>query len=291
MSIQLRTTLMSAFGELRHEPTAKRIRALVDGATVVDSTAALLVWEPRRVVPTYAVPVADVRGTVVPVGPAAHAAAGAGAPFPAFSRRPVLDPSVPFGAHTTAGTVADVRIGDTTRNGAALLPDDPDLAGYVVLDFAAFDEWFEEDERNVAHPRDPFKRIDVLESSRHVRISIDGEVLAESACPRVLHETFLPPRYYLPADDVRVELLPSTTRSLCAYKGQASYWSPVVRGAPVADLAWSYQQRLDDAVRVQGMVAFFDERVDVEVDGHRCERPVTPWTPRSPEPAGQPSAR
>ena len=286
MSIQLRTSLMSVLGELRHEPTAKRIRALVDGGTVVDSSAALLVWEPRRVVPSYAVPVADLRAAVVPLGPAGSLATGPGGPLPEFSRRPVLDPSVPFAVHTAPGTVADIRIGDTTRGGAALVPDDPDLAGYVVLDFGAFDEWYEEDERTVAHPRDPFKRIDVLESSRHVRISLDGELLAESARPRILHETFLPPRYYLPADDVRAQLLPSPTRSLCAYKGQATYWSAVVGDAPVADLAWSYQQPLDDALRVRGMVAFFDERVDVEVDGQLRERPVTPWS-RPPEPAGQ----
>ncbi|MDQ1663961.1 MAG: hypothetical protein QOJ68_3941 [Blastococcus sp.] len=282
MSTLLRTSLMDKLGELRHEPTAKRIRAVVAGGTVVDSTAALLVWEPRRVVPSYAVPVADVRGVVVPVAPAGQAAADAGVPLPDFSRRPVLDPSVPFAAHTAPGTVADVRAGGVTRAAAGLLLDDPDLAGYVVLDFAAFDEWYEEDDRNIAHPRDPFKRIDVLDSSRHVRVSIDGQLLAESGRPRILYETLLPPRYYLPREDVRVELLPSPTRSLCAYKGQASYWSPALGGGPVVDLAWSYARPLEDAVRVRGMVAFFDERVDVEVDGELRERPVTPWTPRAP---------
>jgi uncharacterized protein (DUF427 family) len=249
----------------------------------------MLVWEPRRVVPSYAVPVGDVRGVVVPVARAGQAAADAGVPLPDFSRRPVLDPSVPFAAHTAPGTVVDVRVGDSTRRCAGLLLDDPDLGDYVVLDFASFDEWYEEDERNVAHPRDPFKRIDVLPSSRHVRVSIGGELLAESGRPQILYETLLPSRYYLPREDVHAELLPSPTRSLCAYKGQASYWSPVLGGGPLEDLAWTYERPLEDAARVQGMVAFFDERVDVEVDGQLRERPVTPWSRRDQESAGQPS--
>ena len=290
MSTLMRTSQMARLGELRHEPIAKRIRAQVDGGTVVDSTAAVLVWEPRRVVPSYAVPVADVRGDLIPAGSAGQAAEDTGSELPDISSRPVLDPSVPFAAHTAPGTVVHLRTGGTDRRCAGMFLDDPDLAGYVVLDFASFDEWYEEDERNVAHPRDPFKRIDVLESSRHVRVSIGGELLAESHRPRILYETFLPPRFYLPREDVRVELLPSPTRSLCAYKGEASYWSPVLGDGPAADLAWSYQHPLHDAARVQDMVAFFDERVDVEVDGKPRERPVTPWS-RPLEVTPSPSAR
>src|SRR5437016_13282753 len=154
MSNQVRELMASGFGELRHEPTAKRIQAVLGGATVVDSTRAVLVWEPRRIVPSYAVPVDDVRGELVPA-----AAAGAdvtdevGSPMPDVFSRPVLDPSIPFTVHTADGQVVDVRGGGEARPAAGFrLADadlagyDADLAGYVVLDFAAFDAWYDDDE-------------------------------------------------------------------------------------------------------------------------------------------------
>jgi uncharacterized protein (DUF427 family) len=205
---------------------SKRIRAVLDGGTVVDTTRALLVWEPRRIVPSYAVPADDIAAELAPAGTAATDAAGTiGAHTPELSGRPVLDPSVPFAVHSAEGHAADLRAGEQDRPGAGFYPTDPDLAGYVVLDFGAFDAWYEEDERNVAHPRDPFHRVDVLPSSRHVRVELDGHVLAESSRPALLFETMLPTRYYLPPDDIRTGLTTSSTRTWCAYKGQASYWS------------------------------------------------------------------
>ena len=159
---------------------------------------------------------------------------------------------------------------------------DPALAGYIVLDFRAFDGWYEEDEPNVAHPRDPFHRIDVLASSRHVRLELDGQVLAESSRPMLLFETMLPVRYYLPREDIHAELSPSSTQTYCAYKGQASYWSATVGDRAVPDIAWTYQEPLHDATQVRGLTAFFDERVDVVVNGERHERPITPWSPGPP---------
>ena len=281
MSARVRESLLSRLGELRHEPTRKRIRAELAGVTVVDTTRAVLLWEPRRVVPSYAVPVHDVHAELLPAAPAvAGATEDVGVEFPAVSRRPVLDPSVPFGVHTAEGDVVDVRVEGQNRPAAGLALADPDLAGYVVLDFAAFDAWYEENERNLAHPRDPFHRIDVLASSRQVRLELNCEVLAESSRPTLLFETLLPTRYYLPQADVRAELVPSQTQTYCAYKGQASYWSPVVGGQPVPDLAWTYEQPLHEASGVRGLVAFFDERVDVVLDGGKLTRPVTPWSPR-----------
>jgi uncharacterized protein (DUF427 family) len=140
-----------------------------------------------------------------------------------------------------------------------------------------FDGWYEEDEPN-GPPRDPFHRIDVLTSSRHVRLELDGQVLAESSRPMLLFETMLPVRYYLPSEDIRAELSPSSTRTYCAYKGQASYWSATVGDQAVPAIAWTYQEPLHDATQVRGLTAFFDERVDVVVDGERHERPITPWS-------------
>lgn len=118
-------------------------------------------------------------------------------------------------------------------------PADPDLAGYVLLDFTAFDSWFEE-EPIISHPRDPFTRIDVRRSARHVRIELDGFGLAESRRPSLLFETYLPVRFYLPRDDVGMTLLrPSNTITTCAYKGAASYWSLKLPERTVDDVAWS----------------------------------------------------
>jgi uncharacterized protein (DUF427 family) len=270
MAVQMFPQFVRLLDELRYEPTAKRIRALADGDPVADTTCAVIVWEPRRVVPTYAVPVRDVQGELVP------------APSEDVPLKPerlregvpgVLTPSTAFGAHTTAGEPLTVRTAAGDRVGAAFRPADPDLAGFVLLDFDAFD-WLEEDDAVVSHPRDPFHRIDVRHGSRHVRVERDGQVLAESSRPVLVFETSLPVRTYLPRDDVRLDLLePSSTRTACAYKGVASYLS---RGGE--DLAWTYEAPLPDAAELTGLVCFFDERVDLTVDGEKRARPVTPWS-------------
>jgi uncharacterized protein (DUF427 family) len=276
MSTQVRGLLASGFGQLRYEPTAKRIRAELGGRTVVDSTRAMLVWEPRRIVPSYAVPAGDVRGELAGAGAAAAPADDLGSRLPDVFDRPVLDPSVPFAVHTAEGHAVDVP----GRPGAGFRPADADLAGYVVLDFTAFDAWYEEDQRNVAHPRDPFHRVDVLPSSRAVRLELDGHVLAESSRPMLLFETMLPTRFYLPREDVQAELTPTSTHTYCAYKGQASYWSVSAGGRTLTDIAWTYNEPLHDAAEVRGLVAFFNERLDVVLDGERQDRPVTPWSAR-----------
>ncbi len=274
---------MSELGQLRHEPTAKRIRAVLADVTVVDTVRAVLLWEPRRVVASYAVPIEDVVGELVPAVPlAAPEVDDVGFSMPELSRRPLLDPSIPFDVHTADGDVVDLSTAEHSRPRAGLRLTDADLAGYVVLDFGAFDTWYEEDEVNVGHPRDPFHRIDVLASSRNVRLEVDGAVLADSSRPTLLFETMLPTRYYLPREDIQTELIPSETRSVCAYKGQASYASVAVGGQLLTDIAWTYEQPLREASQVRGLLAFFDERVDVVLDGTRLDRPVTPWSGRPP---------
>ncbi len=194
---------------------------------------------------------------------------------PQLGDRPVLDPSIPFAVHTTTGQPLTARAGGAEA--AAFRPSDPALDGYVLLEFEAFDAWYEEDERNVAHPRDPFHRIDIVHSSRHVLVELDGVTLAESTRPCLLFEPPLPVRCYLPREDVRTDLLaPSDTRTACAYKGQASYLST----ATDDDVAWYYPEPLREAAEVTGRIAFFNERADVVIDGERRERPVTPWSRR-----------
>lgn len=256
--------LGSKLGALRYQPTAKRIRVCLGGEPVADTGDAVLVWEPRRVVPTYAVPRRALTAQMVPAGGDVG-----DDEIPGF-----LDPSVPFTAHTCPGTAFDVIAGEETGAAAAFQPDDADLNGYLILDFSTF-EWREEDEPIIAHPHDPFHRIDIRRSRRQVRVELDGRVLAESSCPRLLFETGLPTRLYLPREDVTSAIELSDTVTYCAYKGRATYYS--LPGGP-ADLAWSYHEPLIEAEYVRDRVCFFDERVDVFVDGRRVQRPVTPWS-------------
>jgi uncharacterized protein (DUF427 family) len=274
MAVKMSDLFRGNLDTLRYEPTVKRIRVSLGGEPVVDTDAARLVWEPRRVVPTYAVPRAAIAAHLIPAGAESDADADIGVRLPALSSRPVLDPSVPFGVHSCTGTAYDVIAGDETGAAAAFAPDDPDLSDYVLLDFSTF-EWKEEDESIVSHPHDPFHRIDVRHSKRHVRIEVGGRTIAESSRPALLFETMLPVRHYLPREDVAAPLSTSATVTYCAYKGRATYYS--LPDGP-RDVAWSYHEPLPDAELVRDRICFFDERVDVFVDGVRRERPVTPWS-------------
>jgi uncharacterized protein (DUF427 family) len=245
----------AARDELRYEPTEKRIRAIAGGDTVVDTTHALLVWEPRRITPSYAVLRDEVHAELRPAGAAD------------VTDRQVLHPGIPFSAHSIEGETFDVG----ALEGAAFAPDDDALADYVILDTGQF-AFFEEDEEVIGHPRDPFHRVDALRTSRPIRIELDGEVLAETTHATLAFETRLHPRFYIPREDVKVELRPSTKQSHCPYKGDASYWS----AGDQQDIAWSYEEPYPDAAKLKGLVAFWDERVDVVVDGERRERPGTP---------------
>ena len=263
MGTRMRDLLGGALPSLRYEPTDKHLRVYLDGEPIADTVNGLLVWEPRRVVPTYAVPEVDISARLEPVGR-----------VDGLADLPVLVPTNPFTAHSCTGEMFDVVLDASRRPSAAFRPDDPDLTGYVTLDFSAF-EWREEDEPIVAHPHDPFKRIDILASSRHIRVDREGRLLAESSRPLLLFETLLPVRFYLPRADVVVDLEPTDTISYCAYKGRASYFS--VPDGP-ADVAWTYRQPLHEAEPVTDRVAFFNERVDITVDGQRQQRPTTPFS-------------
>jgi uncharacterized protein (DUF427 family) len=168
----------------------------------------------------------------------------------------------------------DVRM-ELMPDGAAWPLEDPDLEGRIQVDFPRLDRWLEEEEEVVGHPRDPFKRIDVRRGSRHVRVEVGGELVADSERPLLLFETGLPVRYYLPREDVRMDLLePSETRSVCAYKGEASHYS--VAGAE--DVAWTYPDPLPDNAEIRDTIAFYNENVDITVDGEPLERPSTQWS-------------
>jgi uncharacterized protein (DUF427 family) len=269
----------AAITELRWHPEAKRIRGFLNGVAVVDSTRARIVWEPRRIVPSFAIPVEDIDAVLV----ATDADMAEQHPVRLGEGRPVLDPSTPFTFHTTEGLSYDLSVGSSTRPAAAFAPADSDLDGHVLVDFAAFEEWREEDEVLVGHARDPFKTVDTRRSSRRVEIRIAGTVCAQSTRSVMLFETYLPTRYYLSREDVRMDLLvPTDTVSVCAYKGRARYWSAHVDDIVMRDVAWSYEAPHNYATAVTGMVSFFNERVDISVDGEPMARPLSPWS----EPSG-----
>ena len=241
---------------VRLEPTAKRVRCFLGGTAVADSTHAMLCFETNRLA-VYYFPLHDVRdGALVPTGRTYESAfKGAAAYF-------------------------DVRAGGVTAPDAAweyheALPGAEPGTRYVAFHWGLMDAWFEEDEEVFIHPRDPYHRIDVLQSSRKVEVAINGCVLAESRRPRILFETSLPPRYYLSGEDVRLDLLqPSTTRTGCAYKGfTTQYWAFDGR-----DVAWSYAAPTVEVAKIAGMISFFNERVDLVIDGQPQPRPVTPWS-------------
>lgn len=278
MATRLGEHLMGLHDTLRYEPVSRRIRASSAGHPLLDTTDAVLVWEPRRVVPMYAVPRADIIADLVPRAPVAVPP----------DLPPVLGP-VNFAWHLTPGQDHDVVVGDRTVPHAAFAPEDPDLGGRVVIEWAPF-AWVEEAHPVTGHPHDPFKRIDLLPSDRHVVVSLHGMVLGETRRAIALHETGITVRWYLPHDDVATDLLvgsPST--STCAYKGHAVYVSlspgavPGV-GAEGADIGWSYTHPLDEVAAIKGMICFYAERTDLTLDGVAVPRPVTPWSsPRDQE--------
>jgi uncharacterized protein (DUF427 family) len=256
MALDLHQQWSQGISQLRTTATPKRLRASRDGQVVVDTTDALLVWEPRRVVPEYAVPSDALTVALVDL-PRREEPDG----LP-----PVLGPRH-FELHTCPGTPVAMRSEDGALVEVGFRPDDPDLGGRVVLDFSLF-SWVEEDQPVMGHAHDPWKRIDVLASDRHVVVELAGTVLADSRRPLALFETPMIPRWYLPPEDVRMDLLaPSQTHTVCAYKGRASYLSSDLAGG--TDIAWFYPEPLDDALRVRDHIAFWSERAVVTVDGER----------------------
>lgn len=267
MALRMKHHLGLSSRELRYEPTVLRLRADVKGATVVDAVDALIVWEPRRIVPVYAVPPEAVAGGVRDTESQPE-------PPDLGSLPPALGPTN-FALHTCSGRVVDVG----PLKAAGFVPDDPDLGGRVLLDFDAFDGWRAEEDELVGHAHDPFKRIEVWNSDRHVEVSVDGVVLGNSRRPRMLLETHLPTRWYLPREDVAMDVLTaSDRRSTCAYKGHASYFSVAEGSEAGRDIGWTYENPLHAAEPVRDMVCFWAERTDVVLDGVPQERPITPWS-------------
>jgi uncharacterized protein (DUF427 family) len=242
------------------EPNERRVRVFVGGEAVADSSSTIYLFETGHL-PVYYFPRADVRFDL-------------------------LEPSdnrthCPYKGDASYYTVVvgDRRVENAVWAYPVPLASIPQLADYVAFYWDSADAWYEEDDEVFRHARDPYHRVDVLHSSRHVQVRIGDVVVADSRRPRPLFETGLPVRYYLPKLDVRQDLLvPTQTRTRCPYKGEAVYWSVQTGIGLLEDVAWSYPAPIPEAPKIENLVAFFDEKVDTVVDGVLRERPVTRWS-------------
>lgn len=234
---------------LYFEPTPKRVRVELGGEIVADSRGVHLLHE-TGLLPVYYFPEDDIRQELLETTDhRTHC------PFKGAAR------------------YWSVRVGDRTAENALWgypepLEHSPPIAGYRAFYWDRMDAWYEEDERVFGHARDPYHRVDVLESSQHVRVVVDGQLIAETQRPLVLFESSLPPRYYIPPSDVKQHLLePSDTTTRCAYKGRATYRSLEAGGAKGKDVAWLYDEPNPEAERIAGYLCFYSEKVGLEVDG------------------------
>lgn len=232
----------------------RRVRGFKDGDLVVDSRRVHMLHE-SRILPVWYFPIEDVRMELLrETGHSTHC------PYKGDTR------------YFAIGTVEKAA-----WNYPEPIEGMEALRDLVAFHFDSLDEWLEEDEPVIGHPRDPYHRIDVNRSSRHVKVTLDGETLAESDAPVALFETGLPTRWYLPREDVNMELLePSDTRTTCAYKGHAATLS----SSGQDDVAWTYTEPDPQVEPIRDRIAFYNEFVDIELDGEPQERPATPFSKR-----------
>ena len=236
------------------ELSPRRVRTYFGGELVADSERVLLVYESKRP-PAYWFPIEDVHMELL-----ARKGAGESGSEIVRWRLKVNDRVSENGArsfsHPTGALAA--------------------LEDHLTFYWNEMDSWFEEDQEVYVHSRDPYTRVDVVESSRHVKVELDGVVVAETHRPRLLFETGLPTRYYIPKQDVRMDLLESTTStSRCPYKGVASYWSARIGDNIFQDIVWSYPAPIPECTKIENLLSFYNEKVDLYVDGVRLDRPPT----------------
>jgi uncharacterized protein (DUF427 family) len=242
------------------EPTPKRIRVEVGGEVIADSRRAMLLHEGGQM-PIYYFPPEDVRADVLE-----------------SSDRHTHCPKKGDASYYTikAG-------GEVVDAGAWYYPDPlpgtPPIKDLIAFYFNRMGRWLEEGEEITVHPRDPYHRLDVISTDRHIKVSLEGELLAETTRAVALFESNLPARWYVPREDVQVELEPSDTVTHCPYKGAARYYSVKLSDGELGpDLIWYYEDPLPEATRVGGLLCFFNEKVDIELDGELQERPASPWS-------------
>jgi uncharacterized protein (DUF427 family) len=240
------------------EYSPRRVRAYFDNQLIADSQRVLLVFETKRP-PVYWFPTSDVRLDLL--APKEHGVAGASG-------------TVRWGS-TATGKSVDNLAWSYAEPAGDLAP----LENHIAFYWNAIDAWYEEDEEVFVHPRDPYTRVDTVHSSRRVRVEVDGETVAETSRPVLLFETGLPTRYYIPKLDVRMDLLESTdTVTHCPYKGDAGYWNLRLGDKTFKDFVWVYRRPIPEIPKIENLLCFYNEKVDLYVDGVLQERPLTPFS-------------
>lgn len=251
---------MAGRPEIKIEPSPKWVRVMYGGRFIAESRKVLLLYSAGPPFPLYYFPKADVRMEYLQHSNHVREV-GAGE------------------AHFWTVRAGDRVVDDAAWNIPAVSVNGLDLGDYFSFDWEKMDAWFEEAEEVFVHPHDPHHRIDTLYGSSHVVVALDGEKVAESHSPVILFETGLPTRYYLPKVDLRMDLLvPSNTITKCAYKGTASYYSANVAGQTFPDIAWFYKFTTTETSKIAARISFYNERVDLFVDGVQMERPRTHWS-------------
>ena len=241
-------------------PSPRRVRVFFSKEVIADSKAMMLLREPGRI-PVYYFPKADVRTNLLQPG----------------DRKTEGD-------QRGEARFWHVRVGEHRAENAAFTfrnppAGEPDLSGHVAFEWGRMEAWYEEDDEVYVHARDPYKRVDVLNSSRHIKVVIANTVVAETRRPRLLFETGLPTRYYLPKADVQMTMLEkSDTVTRCPYKGEAHYYSVRIGGELHHDLVWSYPYPVLECPKTEGLLCFFNEKVDIYEEGQLQPRPKTPWS-------------
>ncbi|NQV22512.1 MAG: DUF427 domain-containing protein [Rhodospirillales bacterium] len=237
-------------------PCAKRVRIKFGGETVADTLCPLLLRESGRT-PVYYIPKTDVRKD-----------------FLEPSDRSTFNPVLGYAVYWSLG------VGEHRQEDAAWSYENPggelsEIRDHLAFSWGQIDHWLEEDEEIFVHPRDPFVRIDILESHRAVRVVIGDETVAQTTRARFLFETNLPVRYYIPPDDVRWDLFdPSGKSTACPYKGIARYWSARAGGIVTNDIAWSYPNPLPECARIKEYLCFYNELVTaIFIDGEAADKP------------------
>jgi len=238
-----------------YESSARWVRVKFGDIVIADSKQAYLVWDYHHI-PVYY-----------------------------FPREDVCEDCLEYTERGRGGrTTYHVRAGDKAASNAAWSYTDPDPDREGIRDYVAFhwhkmDGWYEEEEELFVHARDPYKRVDTIISSRHIRVEIDGVTVADTQRPFLLFETDLPTRYYLPSEDVHMDLLQVTgTQTSCPYKGVASYWSVKIGHKVHKDVVWSYPDPIAEIPKIKGLLGFYNEKMDIYVDGELEERPGTAWS-------------
>ena len=240
---------------VRVEPSQRWVRVEFNGQIVADSKRPILVWSQGHMI-TYYFPLEDVDQDLLTPGRQGN----------------------------DGKQYYDVSVGDKVAAAAAWNYPNPEaeqaaLDGYLTFNWKKMDHWYEEEEEIFVHPRDPYHRVDAVPSSRHIRVVVDGVTVAETERPVLLFETALPVRYYIPQEDIRMDLLiPTRAVTHCPYKGASSYWSVKAGEETRRNVVWGYMDPVPEIPKIKGLLSFFNEKLDIYIDGELEGRPETMWS-------------